>query len=120
MSYRFYPERVEPIGSKVGVGDTDMIVPVTGYDGMRVTIPQLSIVTGATAQVLTVMQVKEIDTMAIVDPATKKVTETKATVKKAAPKKTAAAEKPKVAKPKTTKSQAAAKKAEPKPKAKED
>jgi len=74
MSYRFYPERVEPIGSKAGVADTDMIVPVTGYDGMRVTIPLLSIVTGATAQVLTVLQVKVIDTMAEIDSGTKKVT----------------------------------------------
>ena len=41
---------------------------------MRVTIPHLSIVTGATAQVLTVLQVKEIDTMTVIDPATKKVT----------------------------------------------
>ena len=74
MSYRFFPERVEPIGSKEGVADSDMIVTVTGHDGMRVTIPLLSIVTGATAQVLTVLQVKEIDTMTVIDPATKKVT----------------------------------------------
>lgn len=74
MSYRFYPERVEPIGSKAGVADTDMIVPVTGYDGMRITIPLLSIVTGATAQVLTVLQVKEIDTMTVIDSGAKKVT----------------------------------------------
>jgi hypothetical protein len=74
MSYRFYPERVEPIGNKAGVADTDMIVPVTGYDGMRVTIPLLSIVTGATAQVLTVMQVKELDTMTAIDSVAKEVT----------------------------------------------
>ncbi len=74
MSYRFYPERVEPIGNKAGVADTDMIVPVTGYDGMRVTIPQLSILTGATAQVLTVLQVKEIDTMTAIDSGAKEVT----------------------------------------------
>jgi hypothetical protein len=74
MSYRFYPERVEPIGNKAGVADTDMIVPVTGYDGMRVTIPLLSILTGATAQVLTVLQVKEIDTMTVLTSAAKEIT----------------------------------------------
>ncbi|MBF9018629.1 MULTISPECIES: hypothetical protein [unclassified Oceanispirochaeta] len=74
MSFRFYPERVDSIGQKSGVVSEDLLIPIPGIDGMRITIPQLSVSCGANAQNLTLLQVKEQDLMSVVDVPSKTIT----------------------------------------------
>jgi hypothetical protein len=74
MSFRFYPERVDSIGQKSGVVSEDLLIPVPGIDGMRITIPQLSVSCGANAQVLTLLQVKTHDQITALDKDAKTIT----------------------------------------------
>lgn len=74
MSYRFYPERVEPLGQKAGIADTDLLVPIQGINGLRITIPTLRISCGATAQVVSCLQVAKSFTVTISDDVGKTVT----------------------------------------------
>ncbi len=74
MSYRFYAERVMPIGSKAGSAGVDTIMPIEGCDGLRLTIPHLSISLGATPQVLTILQVEEQDIIKAFDNAAETIT----------------------------------------------
>lgn len=74
MSYRFYCERVEPIGQKTEAAGTDIVLPVNGYEGMRLTIPFLSVQCAATAQLLSILQVKEYDRISAFNAAEKKIT----------------------------------------------
>jgi hypothetical protein len=67
MSFRFYPERVDSIGQKSGSVGNDLIIPIPGIDGMRITIPQLSVSCGANDQVLTLLQVKTQDLITVLD-----------------------------------------------------
>lgn len=67
MSYRFYPERIESIGQITGVVGEDLLIPVSGIDGMRITIPRLSVSCGANDQILTLLQVKEADLITAID-----------------------------------------------------
>jgi hypothetical protein len=74
MSYRFYPERVENLGRKAGVADTDLLIPIQGINGLRITIPALRIATGATAQVVSCLQVAKSFTLSASDSDAKTVT----------------------------------------------
>jgi hypothetical protein len=74
MSFRFYPERVDSIGQKSGVVSEDLLIPVPGIDGMRITIPQLSVSCGANAQTLTLLQVKTHDQITALDKDAKTIT----------------------------------------------
>ncbi|QEN06813.1 hypothetical protein EXM22_01950 [Oceanispirochaeta crateris] len=67
MSFNFYPERVEPIGQKAGTIGENLLIPIQGMDGMRITIPQLSVSCGADAQVLTLRQVETQDAIVALD-----------------------------------------------------
>ena len=67
MSFRFYPERLESIGQRAGTVGEDLLIPIQGMDGMRITIPQLSVSCGADAQTLTLLQVKEMDLVSLLD-----------------------------------------------------
>jgi hypothetical protein len=64
MSYRFYAEYLAPIGSKAGSAGVDTVIPVSGCEGLRLTIPQLAVSCGATPQTLTILQVEEMDQIA--------------------------------------------------------
>jgi len=74
MSYRFYAERVAPIGSKTGSAGVDTIMPLEGCDGLRLTVPHLSISVGETAQTLTILQVEDQDLISAFDGPGKTVT----------------------------------------------
>ncbi len=61
MSFRFYPERIDAIGRRAGTVGEDLLIPVPGIDGMRITIPELSVNCGADAQSLSLLQVESLD-----------------------------------------------------------
>lgn len=73
MSFRFYPERIDSVGQKSGTVGEELLIPVPGIDGMRITIPQLSVSCGANAQTLRLLQVKEMDLMQAIDEASKTI-----------------------------------------------
>ncbi|MDC7225202.1 MAG: hypothetical protein PQJ61_00395 [Spirochaetales bacterium] len=74
MSYRFYAEHIKPIGSKEGSAGNDTVIPVSGCEGLRLTIPRLSVSCGATPQVLTVLQVEDMDQISAFDTGGKTLT----------------------------------------------
>jgi hypothetical protein len=74
MSFKFYPERIEPLGQRSGVVGENLLIPIQGIDGMRITIPQLSVSCGANAQELILLQVEKQDTIHGVDIAGKAIT----------------------------------------------
>ena len=74
MSYRFYAEYLKPIGSKVGTAGTDTVIPIQGHEGLRLTIPRLSVSCGATPQTLTILQVEDMDQVAAFDVGAETIT----------------------------------------------
>ena len=74
MSYRFYAEHLAPIGSKAGTTAGDTIMPIQGHEGLRLTIPRLTIVCGETPQILTVLQVEDMDQISAFDAGAKTLT----------------------------------------------
>ncbi len=67
MSYKFYPERIDCIGQLSGAVGENLLIPVDGIDGMRVTISHLSVSCGADDQVLNLLQVEECGSIAAID-----------------------------------------------------
>ena len=74
MSYRFYAEYLKPIGSKVGTAGTDTVIPIQGHEGLRLTIPRLSVSCGATPQTLTILQVEDMDQVTAFDVGAETIT----------------------------------------------
>ena len=74
MSFNFYPERVDLIGQRDGTIGEDLAIPIPGIDGLRITIPHLSVSCGADDQVLTLRQTETKDRITALDTDAKTVT----------------------------------------------
>jgi hypothetical protein len=65
MGYNVNLEKIRPIFSKTAAVGTDILAPITTENDLRITVPSLLVMCGATGQTLTVLQVKTLDYAAL-------------------------------------------------------